>query len=433
MAFRTSNQRDDRRRRMMTAETEQPMAAVRSRGATGGRAAADDKASDQPGYTNSALPENQPRVVDYVPLRLWKVFVLLGLLAICVTSMVTVPTWLPPHVASKIAGTALDLAAPIGLATWLSSFMLLAGSVLAMVVYGVRSHKIDDYRGRYRVWRQAAVGWLVLSIGVGANLAPTIESLMSSLTGGALAGNVALWWAIPAAMIVGYIAPALLADMHRCRMGSSLLLMAVGSWAFAVASMLGWLPLEASQRVMIESSALLIGHSLLLSSMVLYARYVLRESQGLIVPRQRRAKAEQKPEGDADQDVAEVDNAKPQKTKRRLLSLRRGKKARIEPSHTEEEQKRKPHVAIKKKTVRHEVDAIEAEESYDDRPSRSAVATKPVKKKLKASKPQPQHVDIEEDSDDPIAIEVARLEGLGSRLSKSQRKKLRKLRRQMAA
>ena len=35
-------------------------------------------------------------------------------------------------------------------------------------------------------------------------------------------------------------------------------------------------------------------------------------------------------------------------------------------------------------------------------------------------------------TDSPIADEVARLEGLGGRLSKSQRKKLRKLRRQMA-
>ena len=39
---------------------------------------------------------------------------------------------------------------------------------------------------------------------------------------------------------------------------------------------------------------------------------------------------------------------------------------------------------------------------------------------------------VRDDVDDEIAIEVARLEGLGGRLSKSQRKKLRKLRRQMS-
>ena len=440
MSFRVS-QRDDRRRRMMTSGVEtHPLAGERrSSSAVPNRkpSAAD---LESPAYSSAALPAEQPRILDFVPLCPWKVTTLLLAIATVVVGLATVDTWLPVAIANHLAGTALDLTAPVSLASWFSSAMLLAASALALVVYSIRAHKLDDYRGRYRVWRQAAIGWLVFSIAVGAGACSTIETLMVATTGGKLAGNVALWWAIPAAAIVGYFVPALLADLSRCRLGSTLLIAAVLMWAFATASKLRWLPLDPSEQLRIEATVLITGHCLLLMAMTLYARYVIRESQGLITLKQSKnveTDLDENSSEEADrrrtkvikkklvEEVDEENSDPPQKHTRRFFKFGRRKQARVDSSHDAEEPASEPHIeprkvaAPKSTTQQRKLAPTPATPTAVAQPKAKIVATKAKKR-----------ASIPDTHDDPIATEIARLEGLGGRLSKSQRKKLRKLRRQ---
>ncbi|MCG8584508.1 MAG: hypothetical protein MI757_07345, partial [Pirellulales bacterium] len=232
MSFRTI-QRDDRRRRMMTAGSDASatsVAAYRRSPTKAQDGAADD--CESRGYADAALRDYQPHLMDFVPQRAWKVAASLMAVISLTAVIATLHLWLPQKLAIELQATSLDLTAAAGLGTWFGSIMLLAAAVVATVIHSIRAHKIDDYRGRYRVWRQAAIAWFVLGAAVGSNACETIEFVMASVAGGSLAGNAALWWALPAAALVGYIAPALIADLSRCRLGTAALVSAISAWSF---------------------------------------------------------------------------------------------------------------------------------------------------------------------------------------------------------
>src|SRR5204863_398638 len=64
---------------------------------------------------------------------------------------------------------ALDVAARGSLAAWYASVLLLAATGWSFIVFAIRAHRVDDYRGRYRVWlwTTAALAWLSLDEATG--------------------------------------------------------------------------------------------------------------------------------------------------------------------------------------------------------------------------------------------------------------------------
>ena len=98
-----------------------------------------------------------------------------------------------------------DLPAAGSLGTWFSSLLLLAATMVALVVYGIRRHKTDDYHGRYRIWLWAALGMLLTATDVAANLHEGFRDLMTAATGTRLLGDGSVWWAIPAIFLLGAI------------------------------------------------------------------------------------------------------------------------------------------------------------------------------------------------------------------------------------
>ena len=48
---------------------------------------------------------------------------------------------------------------------WLSSLLARTWQVLgSLLIYSIRRHKLDDYRGHYRWWLVAGIAWLVMSV-----------------------------------------------------------------------------------------------------------------------------------------------------------------------------------------------------------------------------------------------------------------------------
>ena len=75
---------------------------------------------------------------------------------------------------------AFDLGGKGSLAAWFSSLMLLAASLVAVLVYTVRRHRMDDYRGRYRVWLWAALCWFLMATDAAASLHEGFRDLMTA-------------------------------------------------------------------------------------------------------------------------------------------------------------------------------------------------------------------------------------------------------------
>ena len=70
------------------------------------------------------------------------------------------------------------MAAEGSLAAWFSSLLLLGAALATLVVYAVRRHRADDYRGRYRLWLAAAVCWLLLATDEAASLHESLQELV---------------------------------------------------------------------------------------------------------------------------------------------------------------------------------------------------------------------------------------------------------------
>ena len=108
---------------------------------------------------------------------------------------------------------ALDIGAKGSLACWFSSTMLLAASVAAMLVYGIRRHRTDDYPGKYRIWPWAAVCLLLMATDQAASLREAFRDLMIAATGTSLVGDGSLWWIIVYGILWIAVGSRVLLDM----------------------------------------------------------------------------------------------------------------------------------------------------------------------------------------------------------------------------
>src|SRR5262245_51498350 len=157
--FRHGSLRDDRRRRSLVEESmaaSDPTGTAKLRGRS-------SKSSET--YTELARSDSHARWSDFVPRRNWTLAIVLAV-GVAVIALFEFAF----HVASQssrfsvdVLG-ALDIGRPDSLAGWFSALTLFATAVLAVLIYTVRRYRLDDYRGRYRLWLWSAIAWLVMSI-----------------------------------------------------------------------------------------------------------------------------------------------------------------------------------------------------------------------------------------------------------------------------
>jgi hypothetical protein len=153
MEFRRSGASDERRRRVLRDEI------------TGGQ---DEEAASIPisskrdrarRYTDGALAESQPRVTDFLPQRGFSALVVGLLLLTAVAAVITA------HIAVTTSGllakeprlAMFDLNGRGNIGQWFASLLFGGLALLSLVIYNLRMHRVDDFRGRYRVWLVAFV------------------------------------------------------------------------------------------------------------------------------------------------------------------------------------------------------------------------------------------------------------------------------------
>jgi hypothetical protein len=284
--FRRSGQRDDRRRRLLAEESAGPACAS----ATETGSSPDGLVGPQrPGnYGDAAFMDETLRVYDLVPRRL-SVMALLLLAALgVVTGLEALYAWSCAPGLSGLASdgkiAAFDLDGEGSLAVWFSSASLMLAAAVAVLVYTVRRHKTDDYRGYYRVWLWAALCWLAMSVDETASLHEGFMGMMTYLTGTAVYGDGSVWWVVPYFFVLGAVGSRLLVDMRTCRLSSGALLAAGGCYALAVGTQV--LGDGLSRAIMLEEGAEMVGDVLLLLAMGLHARYVILDAEGLLPARQ---------------------------------------------------------------------------------------------------------------------------------------------------
>jgi hypothetical protein len=289
--------RNGRRRRVLNEEV-----LSASAGRTSYRPATDVEPAYQPmRYSDAAGVENHPQITDFVPRR-YRTIAMLVVTGVASTVALAGLHYAAPRLAAAIglAGVPpFDLASTGSLASWVAAILLLLTTALCLLVYSLRRHRIDDYRGRYRIWLAAAAAALILSANSVTGMHHVVAYTLGHVTGWTALRAGAVWWIIVAGLPLAWITFRTFRDVLDCRLAATLWIAAVGCYAAATACYLGFLPSRGPQFDAMRDAALtLVGHWLLLAGVVSYARYVVLDAQGLIPVRiraKRAAKTESKP------------------------------------------------------------------------------------------------------------------------------------------
>jgi hypothetical protein len=282
MDVRPAVHRDDRRRRVLADEA--------AAAATVSRAARRDR-EDAPRYASAAQPHRQRPITDLVPVRIrWHVLAwVLALAAIGTLVAAYYATRLPGAVFTPQTLAAIDLAAGDSLAGWFRSAVLALAAGVALLVYIIRRHKQDDYRGRYRIWLWAAGCWILASTQATAGWMEAFAGLMVGLTHWAGPYDGIAWRLAPVALVLTPVAVRLLLDMRDSRLSAALFATGGAMWIAVVLFQEGILSIANPHvQTMAQAALAMSGDLCVLSAMAWHARFVLLDAQGGLSPRKRK-------------------------------------------------------------------------------------------------------------------------------------------------
>lgn len=239
-------------------------------------------------YSDAAGVENHPQVTDFVP-RKYRSIGMLVAMGVVTCGALGAAHYFAPSIAAAAGMPTLrpfDLGAPGSIAAWVSAVVLFIASAACLLVYSIRRHRIDDFRGRYRVWLAASFACLVLSVDSVAWLHHVVAYSLSHLIGWTALRDGAVWWIAIAGLPLAWIAIRALMDVRECRLALLFFMVAGACFATAGASFFaGETVTETKNASLVTGTTILLGHWLALAAVVTYARYVVLDAQGLVAVR----------------------------------------------------------------------------------------------------------------------------------------------------
>ena len=162
--------------------------------------------------------------------------------------------------------------------------VLLVTGIYARLIFMLRRHRVDDYRGRYRIWR--TISWLAVLLSLNSVLAlhgPTAR-IIGAAAGWQILSGQSGWWLALAVLVCGPLLVRLIFEVAESRAALSVTLMASACYTTAgVAVATDWSPewLGTWSGLLVHSLPFL-GHVLMLAATLLNARYVVLDVQGLL-------------------------------------------------------------------------------------------------------------------------------------------------------
>jgi hypothetical protein len=287
MDFRRSGPLDERRRRVLMDEIATPADAENSDAFAGASAKGPVRA-----YHETVLTHRQPKVTDLLPVRPLAVVacLVLGLGGIAAIQAihVQIATLKPSPTLASL--TALDARHRGSLDDWYASAMLTASAALAALIFGIRSHRVDDYRGRYRVWLTAAAALLWLSLDAATGIHEAVGMALyylvkrgpwEQIPAEALSSGCTYAWLIVYAIVFGALGLRLALEIWPSRLGSLALVCAGALYVTTALLELNVLHAPATLPAgAANSTAILLAHFSLLTAIGFFARHVLLDAGG---------------------------------------------------------------------------------------------------------------------------------------------------------
>jgi len=156
----------------------------------------------------------------------------------------------------------------------------------SLVVFGVRAHRVDDYRGRYRVWlwAAAALGLLALDAATGLHdalgWALTLAGGKQVLTASPAAAATMAWMGLYG-LVLGTLALRVAIEVWPSIGSFTALLLSLLLYLVAGMMQLGLLvPTDPLAAAVSRSAIALTAHWALVAAVGLFARHVILDARG---------------------------------------------------------------------------------------------------------------------------------------------------------
>jgi hypothetical protein len=291
MAFPRSGQGGQRRRRVLIEESLSDGARGNQKtGATPNTGERRRSSKQATAYTAEALAERQPSITALIPHRVWTLLVLLlGCLTVIAAfeaAYGNLRLW--PRENWLCACRSLDLRAHGELAACFSSLMLAAAGLQSFLIFRLRRHRTDDYRGRYRLWAWIPLVWLAIALGGSTHLGEDLSELAGQVLGPTYQQAKAFWTPLAVGCLWTLLAVRLGVEVRRC--WTSLVFLLMATLCYLVVSLQGAglvTPPGEVLSVMAASTASMLGHLSVFMATAAYSRYVFLEAHGRISSRAR--------------------------------------------------------------------------------------------------------------------------------------------------
>ncbi len=335
MSFRRTGHSDERRRRVLMDDGSAQMEAVpptpkKTR----------DKNAKTRNYSDAALAAQQAPITTVIPTRPWTLWVML-LSALTLVALLNLLHMQSPSLAALVGSAELapfTLHAAGSMGAWLSGLLLAWSAVMGVQIFNLRRHRIDDYKGRYRIWIPTTVVLVVASLDAVSGLHQIVGGLLAKFSGEARGLSVDFCWLVVAATIVTFVALRMGIEMRRSKGSIALLLVALASYGVAAALKMQWFKLPGDLSLHAMSIVLLSAHTLIWATTLVYARYVYLDAQGLIVPKPPRERKVKKAKEPVATKTADKPDEKPvEKVAEKAVEKNiGGKQVRIDAAHNQE-------------------------------------------------------------------------------------------------
>jgi hypothetical protein len=209
--------------------------------------------------------------------------------------------------------TALDVTARGSLASWFSAVVLCSSALGSLLVYLIRRHRMDDYRGRYRWWLWLAPLLLIVSVNAGTGLHHALSGLLTTLSGAEIAVGGKGWWLLAYGAVFLPVAVQLAVELWRSRLATMYLWASLVAYGVAAAFELQAVRCATVLATTItHSSLLLAAHFGVLLSVLAFGRFVYLEAHDSLPEKKKWGpklirKRKPKPEVESQDDDVEAD------------------------------------------------------------------------------------------------------------------------------
>lgn len=192
--------------------------------------------------------------------------------------------------ANRDAARLLMVDQPASLASWWTAALWAAVATQSVLLFGMRRHRTNDLRGGYRWWLFVAAIAGGMSLNAATHAHAAWAAGLVALTGVAPMGAPALWWLLPAALVLGGVALRSFLELKESPAAAVVGVLAVGATLLGWVASVGLMPAAAVSVApwlaspLVAPLATMASVSLVVLTLLCYSRRIVLEASGHVAP-----------------------------------------------------------------------------------------------------------------------------------------------------